>query len=279
MPTYWTAVRRRSIVFRMFDLCPSQPSIVLASGTAPNQPQQPQVAIDGAGGSTSSGRGLRQLPLPVHGQRPAFFQLELPPIKSMSLGMPWSARCRSQWNGLRHRHRQQIQRRRRRSRGLPLLTDRGQRWSSPVTINDEPASAAEGLHAMAAGPGCAASGLISAPAAPRGSALPRPATAGPPGSKNIVVYQSPDGPVCPCCHPSVTFDDKGGIYVMWRNCSPEIGIFISSGSRPMVARRLVKAAKLGQGTWPRRHARWMAVRSLHWPRTIATAWRREKKFS
>jgi hypothetical protein len=94
--------------------------------------------------------------------------------------------------------------------------------------------------------------------------------------KNVHVYHSPDGPVCPCCHPSVAFDDRGGIYAMWRNSL--------AGSRDMYVckstdggRTFGEAAKLGEGTWPLKMCPMDggAVAAVE-PDKLATVWRREK---
>ena len=37
-------------------------------------------------------------------------------------------------------------------------------------------------------------------------------------SKNVLIYESPDGTICQCCHPSAAFDPGGQVLVMWRNC-------------------------------------------------------------
>lgn len=66
---------------------------------------------------------------------------------------------------------------------------------------------------------------------------------------NVLVYRSPDGSVCECCHPSVAVDDRGGVHVLWRNSL--------AGKRDMYASvssdggaTFGPAAKLGSGTWP-----------------------------
>jgi hypothetical protein len=67
-------------------------------------------------------------------------------------------------------------------------------------------------------------------------------------SKPRVLYESPDGNVCECCHPSVAIADNGNIYVMWRN---SLG-----GARDLYLATSLDAGqsfhivKLGKGTWP-----------------------------
>jgi hypothetical protein len=63
----------------------------------------------------------------------------------------------------------------------------------------------------------------------------------------MLLYHSPDGTICECCHPSVIIDPAGQIAVMWRNWL--------DGSRDMYLIRssdgaaFSKPAKLGTGTW------------------------------
>lgn len=97
--------------------------------------------------------------------------------------------------------------------------DGGKHWSTPVRINDAANSAREGLHAMAAGRG----GLIYAAwldLRSRGTKLYGSVSTdgGATWSPNKLVYQSPSGTICQCCHPSIAIDPANdAIYVMWRN--------------------------------------------------------------
>jgi hypothetical protein len=66
-------------------------------------------------------------------------------------------------------------------------------------------------------------------------------------SKNFVIYQSPEGAICECCHPSVALDSNGHPLVMWRNWL--------AGSRDLYLLRsrdgltFDQPEKLGTGTW------------------------------
>jgi len=67
-------------------------------------------------------------------------------------------------------------------------------------------------------------------------------------SKNILVYQSPDGHVCECCKPNIAVRNNQ-VAIMFRNWI--------SGSRDMYllqsvnsGRNFSPAQKLGEGTWP-----------------------------
>jgi len=127
-------------------------------------------------------------------------------------------------------------------------TDGGKTWLRPVTINDAPGSAREGLHAMAAdreghlaavwldlrSPGTRLYGAFSN-------------DAGATWSKNLLVYESPGGTICQCCHPSLTELGNGEFAVMFRN--------VQGDSRDMFLLKLRDGrvvsppVKAGNGTW------------------------------
>ena len=76
----------------------------------------------------------------------------------------------------------------------------------------------------------------------------RSADGGTTWSKNRLVYRSPGGTVCECCHPSVAIDSQGLIHVMWRN--------FLDGNRDMYlatsrdhGETFDPAATLGGGSW------------------------------
>lgn len=126
----------------------------------------------------------------------------------------------------------------------------GATWQGPTRVNDVTSSAREGLHAMAAGP---EGELFSVWLDLRNRKTELFGAASRDGgatwSANQLVYRSPDGSICECCHPSATFDGKGRLYVMWRNQL--------AGARDMYlvessdcGEHFSKAVKLGEGTWP-----------------------------
>ena len=128
-------------------------------------------------------------------------------------------------------------------------TDGGNTWSSPVRVNDVPGSAREGLHAMAAG---GAGTLFAAWLDLRSSGTrvygSTSRDGGATWSPNRLVYESPSGSVCQCCHPSVAVDRNGRIYVMFRN--------VVDGARDLYltesgdgGRSFGAARKLGTGSW------------------------------
>ena len=127
--------------------------------------------------------------------------------------------------------------------------DGGQSWSKGKAINDVPGSATEGLHALTSdGKGTLFAAWLDKRGA-KGTKLysARSTDDGSTWSKNIMVYQSPDGSICECCHPSVAIDGAGKLIVMWRN---SLG-----GTRDMYLATSLDGvnfsapAKLGAGAW------------------------------
>ncbi|HUQ90157.1 MAG TPA: sialidase family protein [Bryobacteraceae bacterium] len=126
--------------------------------------------------------------------------------------------------------------------------DSGKTWSKGVRVNDAEGSAREGLHAMAAGGGILFSTWLDL----RGKGTKLYGSMSRDGGatwlKNTLVYESPDGTICQCCHPSVKVTAQGEVLAMWRNAL--------GGSRDMyVARstdgvKFTPAQKQGTGTWP-----------------------------
>ncbi len=127
-------------------------------------------------------------------------------------------------------------------------TDGGKTWSKPLRVNDVESSAREGLHTMVSGPG----GMLFAAwldLRVKGTRLYGAVSrdAGATWSKNMLVYESPDGHICECCHPSAMISSDGKIHAMFRNWlggSRDMYDAVSSDGLKFEAR------KLGQGTWP-----------------------------
>lgn len=156
-------------------------------------------------------------------------------------------------------------------------TDRGKTWHGPVRVNDDaPGKALEALHALAMGPGGevftvwldlrnGSNEIYGAGSADGGKTW----------SASRLVYRSPDGTVCECCHPAVTYDAEGGLYVMWRNWldgNRDLYMAFSSDG----GKTFGPAEKLGTGSW-RLNAcpmdgGYLAVTS---PGQVTTAWRRQ----
>ncbi len=128
--------------------------------------------------------------------------------------------------------------------------DGGRTWSAGKTINDMPASAREGLHALASD---GKSTLFAAWLDDRGGAGKklygaRSTDGGRTWSANVEIYRSPDGSICQCCHPSVAVGPSGEIVAMWRNWLGGSRDFYLATSRDGVT--FSPAEKLGTGTWP-----------------------------
>ena len=127
--------------------------------------------------------------------------------------------------------------------------DGGKSWSAGKAINDVASSAREGLHTMAAG----GRGLLFASwldLRGKGTRLygSTSTDGGATWSPNTLVYESPSGSVCECCHPTAVVDAQGRVFVMFRNSI--------NGNRDMYLVRsgdggktFGQAEKLGVGTW------------------------------
>ncbi len=97
-------------------------------------------------------------------------------------------------------------------------TDMGKTWSGPTRVNSVEGSAREGLHGMAAGPDgstyCVWLDLRARATELYGA---RSMDGGSTWEPDRLVYKSPGGSICQCCHPSAAYDPSGGLHVMWRN--------------------------------------------------------------
>ncbi|MCC6590664.1 MAG: exo-alpha-sialidase [Bryobacterales bacterium] len=95
--------------------------------------------------------------------------------------------------------------------------DNGKTWLSPVRVNDVAGSAREGLHAMTSGNGMVF--VVWLDLRQKGTRIygAKSTDGGASWEKNLLIYESPDGSVCECCHPSVVIGPGGAIWVMFRN--------------------------------------------------------------
>ena len=128
--------------------------------------------------------------------------------------------------------------------------DGGKHWSPGNAINDVPGAATEGLHSLASDGKNNLFAIWLDKRSGKGTRLygARSADAGATWSKNVLVYESPEGTICECCHPSVAVGARGQVVVMWRNWL--------GGCRDMYLARSAdgmtfsKPEKLGAGSWP-----------------------------
>ena len=127
--------------------------------------------------------------------------------------------------------------------------DQGATWSAPKRVNDVSSSAREGLHSIATG-GKNTLFATWLDLREKGTKLYGSVSfdGGLTWSANRLVYQSPAGSVCECCHPTAAVDSDGVIGVMFRNSL--------DGNRDMYLTRSTDggvtfgaAAKLGALSW------------------------------
>src|ERR1043166_2715995 len=98
-------------------------------------------------------------------------------------------------------------------------TDGGRTWSRGAVANETPRAAREGLHAMVATrDGAIYAAWLDFPGG-KGQRLmgARSDDNGATWSKNVLMYQSPDGSICECCHPSLAVGPDSAVHAMWRN--------------------------------------------------------------
>jgi hypothetical protein len=155
-------------------------------------------------------------------------------------------------------------------------TDHGRTWTKTGAVNDVPGAAREGLHAVV--PLAGGKGLFAVwlDLREKGTRLygAKSVDGGSTWSKNVPVYESPDGTICQCCHPSLAVDASGAIHVMWRN--------VMDGSRDMYAAvstdggaHFAQSKKLGDGTWKLNACPMDGGGFVVVDGKITSAWRRE----
>lgn len=150
----------------------------------------------------------------------------------------------------------------------------GKTWSRGTVVNDAPGAPTEGLHSLTAD----SKGRVFAVWLDKRTgktqlygALSR--DAGKTWLRNSLIYTSADQTICECCHPSVTFNERGGVTVMFRNWL--------GGSRDMYLARssdglhFGAAQKLGSGTWKLNACPMDGGGVAASGAGVVTAWRRE----
>ncbi len=127
-------------------------------------------------------------------------------------------------------------------------TDKGRTWKRTGEVNDIQGAAREGLHAMTVD----AKGQLMAvwlDLREKGTRLygARSSDGGATWSKNYLVYESPSGTICQCCHPTISIDEQGEVWVMWRNAVDGSRDLYVTNAKDGV--HFGEARKLGEGTW------------------------------
>lgn len=127
--------------------------------------------------------------------------------------------------------------------------DAGKTWTGPALINDKAHSAREGLGNVAVAPdGRLFAVWLDDRAGPKQLYGAESADGGATWSANQLIYRRPAGAICECCHPSVLFNARGDLTVMWRNAI-EGARDLWLATRAAGTGEFGPAAKLGAGTW------------------------------
>lgn len=153
--------------------------------------------------------------------------------------------------------------------------DQGNTWSEQRVLNDVRGAAREGLHAMASD---GESTIFVAWLDLRNKVTQIYGVVSRDGGKswsdNRLIYRSPSGSVCECCHPSVYVERDGKIWVMFRNSL--------DGNRDMYVaasedhgETFSAARKLGSGSWKLEGCPMDGGSIAVSGNQVATVWRRE----
>lgn len=120
--------------------------------------------------------------------------------------------------------------------------DGGKTWSEPVRVNDVEASAREGLHGMASD-GRGRIVAVWLDLRQKGTRLygAESRDRGRTWTANKLIYESPGGSICECCHPSVIVLPDGGVSYFFRNSI--------DGARDMYMIESGKAVRAGKESW------------------------------
>jgi len=265
-------------VFVVVSACSAHEPIVIATGHGSLSPKQPQAAV-GTNGAIHVVFGIGDA---VHYSKSSSGKVFDKPkrafqVPNMPLGMRRGPRIATTDNAIVVTV---IGGKTGKGRDGDVLawhsTDGGKSWKGPARVNDTADAAREGLHAMAAGADgslwCVWLDLRDKKSEIYAS---RSVDNGSTWESNIRVYQSPDGSVCECCHPSVIVA-KDGLHVMFRNSlAGNRDMYITSSTDN--GKSFTSARKLGSESWqldacPMDGGMLAANGSGH----IETVWRRDR---
>ena len=125
----------------------------------------------------------------------------------------------------------------------------GRTWDAAVPVNDVNRSAAEGLAGLASGPdGRMYATWLDHRAGRTEVYGSESVDAGRTWGTNVLVYRSPEKTVCECCHPSVAYNAKGDLVVMFRNAL-EGNRDLWMVTRPAGQSAFGNATRQGMGHW------------------------------
>jgi hypothetical protein len=128
-------------------------------------------------------------------------------------------------------------------------SNHGQTWSPGGRVNDVSGSAREGLHAMAVSrDGTLACSWLDLRSKGTKLYVATSKDNGTTWSKNQLVYESPSGSICECCHPSLAFDDAGRLALMFRNSlNGDRDIYVSLSTDG--GKTFSQAGMMGKNSW------------------------------
>jgi len=154
-------------------------------------------------------------------------------------------------------------------------TDGGITWSKPLVVNDAPKAAREGLHAMAGdASGRMATVWLDDRAGPKQLWGAFSEDGGATWSRNTLLYQSPSGTICECCHPSLVATGNGDFVAMFRNALEGYRDLYTIRLRG--GRAIGAPVKQGLGTWKLEGCPMDGGGLVVKDGRITSAWRREK---
>ena len=125
--------------------------------------------------------------------------------------------------------------------------DGGRSWSAPVVVNDVPASAREGLHAMTRHESSVTTAWLDLRENGTSLAVGTSTDGGRTWGQDVIAYRAPAGGICECCHPSLATDWSHRVVAMFRNNVGGNRDMHVIGSRD--GRTWTPALKLGRESW------------------------------